>query len=467
MTHLIVKEAENINKELGNKNINAIPNSYEKFMSFSIGQLKFIDSFQFMASSLDKLVKNLYNENSSVKYDKFKLMKQEFGKKFKILCRKGHYPYEWMDDIEKFNYPGLPPKEAFYSTLSQEGISDEGYEHAKEVYDIFNCSKFEDYHMLYLKSDVLLLADVFENFRNTCMTYYKLDPANYLTAPGLAWDAMLLMTGIKLDLITDLSMLDMIEKMKRGGLCFVGSKRHVKANNKYLQDFDPKKPSNYILYLDANNLYGWAMSQLLPDKNLKFVENISLDDILATPDDNRIGFFVEVDLQYPRELHEKFKEFPPCPESLTPDIRWFSKYQREVGIKNKVLKENETYNGSDKLIPHLMEHEKYVIHYRNLKFIHELGVEITKVHRVISFEQKAWLKPYIDFNTEKRKEAKNEFEKEFFKLMNNAVFGKTMENVKNRMDLHRTTDHTNAVKWFSKLHFKDSKNIDGLHLIAM
>ena len=134
------------------------------------------------------------------------------------------------------------------------------------------------------------------------MTYYKLDPASYLIAPGLAWDAMLLMMGIKLDLITDLSMLDMIEKMKRGGLCFVGSKRHVKANNKCLHEFDDK-PSNYILYLDANNLYGWAMSQLLPYRNLKFVENISLDDILATPDDNGIGYFVEVDLRYPKELH--------------------------------------------------------------------------------------------------------------------------------------------------------------------
>jgi hypothetical protein len=112
-SHLIVKEAYNINKEQGNKNINAIPNSYEEFMSLSIGQLKFIDSFQFMASSLDKLVKNLYNENSSVKYDNFKLMKQEFGKYVKILCRKAHYPYEWMDDIDKFNFPGLPPQKAF------------------------------------------------------------------------------------------------------------------------------------------------------------------------------------------------------------------------------------------------------------------------------------------------------------------------------------------------------------------
>jgi len=127
----------------------------------------------------------------------------------------------------------------------------------------------------------------------------------------------------------------------------------------------------------------------------------------------------------------------------------------------------EKYSGTNKLIPHLFEHKKYVIHYRNLKFIHNLGVQIDKIHRVISFKQEPWLKKYIDFNTNKRKEAQNEFEKDFFKLMNNAVFGKTMENVQNRIDLKLTTDDKYAIKYFSKLHFKDSRFIDGLYLIEM
>jgi hypothetical protein len=118
-------------------------------------------------------------------------------------------------------------------------------------------------------------------------------------------------------------------------------------------------------------------------------------------------------------------------------------------------------------VPHLMDHKNYVIHYRNLKFLVSLGIVITKVHKVLTFKQKAWLAPYIEFNTEKRKEAKNEFEKDFFKLMNNAVFGKTMENVKNRMQLHLTTNHENAVKWFSKINFKDSKCFNGLNMIEM
>ena len=112
------------------------------------------------------------------------------------MCRKGFYPYEWMDNNDKLNnYVGLPDKKEFYSCLRQEGISDSDYKHATEVYDKLNCKSFKDYHMAYLKSDVLLLADVFENFRTTCKSYYDLDPANYISAPSLAWDAMLKMTN--------------------------------------------------------------------------------------------------------------------------------------------------------------------------------------------------------------------------------------------------------------------------------
>ena len=150
------------------------------------------------------------------------------------------------------------------------------------------------------------------------MNYYKLDPANYLFAPSLAWDAMLLLTNIELDLITDIKMLDLIERMKRGGLCFVGSKRYIKANNKYMKKNNKNDPSNYIMYWDANNLYGWAMSQSLPYKDLKFDTEVSLTEILETPDDSNKGYFIECDLHFPEHLHAKFKEYPRCPENLIP-----------------------------------------------------------------------------------------------------------------------------------------------------
>ena len=175
-------------------------------------------------------------------------------------------------------------------------------------------------------------------------------------------------------------MLEMIEKMKRGGLCFVGSERHVKANNHYLEYYDKTKPENYFLYEDANNLYGWAMRQLLPYINLKFNDQVQLEDILNTRDDNTFGYYVECDLEYPEDLHDKFKEFPPCPESLTPKEEWLSDFQKDI------MKQNKTKPSKcSKLIPHLMKHEKYVIHYRNLKYIQQLAVKVTEVHSCLLY----------------------------------------------------------------------------------
>ena len=188
-----------------------------------------------------------------------------------MLCQKGFYPYEWVDSDENVNHVGLPNRPDFYSTLTRETISENNYEHAKKVYQHIDCKTFKDYHMTYLKCDVLLFADVFEHFRKTCMSYCKLDPANYLTCPSLAWDAMLKMTKIELEQISDIRILDIIERQKRGGLCFVGSKRHIEANNKYVENYDVKKPENHLMSWDANNLYGWAMSQVLPYEDIIFL----------------------------------------------------------------------------------------------------------------------------------------------------------------------------------------------------
>ena len=172
-------------------NINAIPNNMEKYMVFMLGNhLTFIDSFQFMSSSLDKSVSNLLDE--ALKYTK-----KEFKNNFQIMKQKGIYPYDYMDSFKKFNKTELPKKENFYSILNDENISDDQYNHAKNVWNTFNFKNFGEYHHLYLKSDILLLADVFENLRKTCIKYYKLDPCHYFSSPGLSWDAMLKMTNIK------------------------------------------------------------------------------------------------------------------------------------------------------------------------------------------------------------------------------------------------------------------------------
>ena len=461
-SHLILKKAFDV---VGADKINAIPNSGEKFMTFSIGDLKFIDSLQFMASSLDKLAESLKCKGENP-YLKFHNMKKHFdAEQMKLICRKGFYPYEFIDSCEKIHHPTLPPQEAFYSKLKLEGISDTDYIHAQNVYKQFKCKSFYDYHMLYLKTDVLLLADIFENFRQMCLNHYKLDPSNYLTAASLAWDAMLLKTKVEVDLITDADILDMFERSKRGGLTFVGSKRYAKANNKEMGTlYDKEKKSSYITYVDANNLYGWAMVEPLPYKDIKFekVDSATLQSVLDTADDAETGYLVEADLEFPRELHDKFKHFPPCPESLKPNEEWFSDYQKEV------REQTHSNVNSQKLTPHLMKHEKYCLHYRNLKFIQKLGVKIT-LHRVISFKQSRWMADYINNNNRLRTEAKkndDEFLVSLFKLLNNSVFGKTMEDVRNRENMHLTVDRDNAIKWFSKLEFKTANYIDGLYLIS-
>ena len=171
------------------------------------------------------------------------------------MKQKGVYPYDYMDIFNKFGDHQLPPNDAFYSIFTDEVISDEQQNHAQNVWNTFNMKTMGDYHYLNLKSDILLLADVFENFRKTCLQYYKLDSSHYFTSPGLSWDAMLKMTGIKLELMTDVDMFQFIEKGMCGGISYIAN-RHGEANNKYMAVYDSSKSSKYILYLGANNLYG-------------------------------------------------------------------------------------------------------------------------------------------------------------------------------------------------------------------
>ena len=196
-----------------------------------------------------------------------------------MLLRKGNYSYEYVDSWEKFNETSLPDKKAFYSELNKEGITDEDYAHAQKVWKVFEIKNLGEYHDLYVQSDTLLLADVFENFRDKCIEIYELDPAHFLSAPGLAWQACLKKTGVELELLRDINMLLMIEAGIRGGMCQAVHK-YAKANNKYMKNYDKNIESSCLMYLDANNLYGWAMSQKLPVNGFKF--KIIFQDLMKT-----------------------------------------------------------------------------------------------------------------------------------------------------------------------------------------
>ena len=333
------------------------------------------------------------------------------------------------------------------------------------MWNTFSLKNMGEYHDLYLKSDILLLADVFENFRKTCLQYYKLDPCHYFTSPGLSWDAMLKMTDIKLELMTDIDMFQFIEKGMRGGISYIAN-RYGKANNKYMKTYDEKMPSKYLMYLDANNLYGWAMSQYLPTGGFRWMTKKQIDklDLTKYKEDSNRGLILEVDLEYPKELHNLHNDYPLGPEKVKVTEDMLSGYCKRIADK---------YNISTglvhKLIPTLKNKEKYVLHYRNLQLYTDLGLKVIKVHRALKFNQSAWLKQYIDFNTQKRINAKNAFEKDFFKLMNNSVFGKTMENLRKRVDVRLVTDEKKLMKMTSKPTYVSSKifneNLVAVHKI--
>ena len=383
--HLFIKQLSSLKGDL-----TCIPSTEEKYFSFSKKikvdeyqsrdgkivslnmELRFIDSYKFLQTSLANLVKNLQP-------DDFYNTKEIFRENVDLLTRKGVYPYGYVSSIEKLSETQLPPKEEFYSKLNDEYISDDDYQHAINVWNTFKCKTIRDYHDLYLKSDVLLLADVFENFRATCLKHYNLDPAHYYTSPGLAWDACLKETGQELQLLHDYDMLMMSEKGIRGGLSHI-SKRYGQANNKYMKDYDPDEPSTYIQYLDANNLYGWAMSQSLPTHGFKWMKNLTIDTLMSILDKANCsmtdpkeqggfggrhsprGYIFEVDLEYPPDLWAAHNDYPLAPEKMI-------------------------VNGVEKLICHFKPRKNYVVHYRNLRQYLEMGIRITAVHRGIYFNQ--------------------------------------------------------------------------------
>ena len=454
-SHFIMQEIGNIakkhiyfdekKKKYYDVDINVIPHNMEKYMAFMLGyNLVFIDSFQFMSSSLSNLVNNLPTEA-------FKHTGRVFqDEQLSLMTKKGVYPYDYMDSFEKFEDDKLPKKEDFFSIMNNEHITDEEYQHAQNVWDEFGLSSMGGYHDLYLKSDILLLADVFENFRKTCQQYYELDPAHYFTTPGLSWDAMLKTTETKLELMSDVDMFQFIEKGMRGGISYIAN-RYGKANNKYMKNYNPEEVSKHIMYLDANNLYGWAMSQHLPTGGFKWLmeEDVNLSKY---NDESEKGLILEVDLEYPEELHDLHNDYPLASEKIKVSEGMLSPYCREIaekfGVKIGLV---------EKLVPTLFNKERYVLHYRNLQLYMFLGLKLTKIHRALEFNQSPWLKPYIDFNTQKRAKAKNSFEKDFFKLMNNSVFGKTMENLRKRQDIKLVTDEEQLLKWSSKPSFINSK----------
>ena len=440
-------DAHFIVKALGNVpgNIKCLSNNEEKYISFSkkfqVGEkivndkivpewfeVRFLDSAGFMNASLASLVSNLVDEN-------FIETKKAFRERWELFKKKGVFPYEWLDSVEKFK-ESLPGKDAFYSQLTRTGISEEEWEHAQKVWNEMGMKNMGEYHDAYLKADVCGLADVMEEFRKVCRNNYKLDPAWYYTAPGLAWDAALKISKVKLELLADSDKLIFFERGIRGGVSTIFHRR-AQANNKYMEEFDESKPSVFVPYWDANGLYAWAMSHPLPVGEFEWMTEDELKKWEEIP------CVLEVDVDIPEELHDKFNDFPPLPEKVK---------MGEV----------------QKLVPNLWNKRKMVVHRKLLKQALDLGCELVKIRKGVKFEERAWLREFIDINVKLRQDAKNTFEKNFFKLMNNAVFGKTMENLRKRQNIELVCDDKKFVKLVAKPNYghttRFNENMVGVHM---
>lgn len=239
------------------------------------------------------------------------------------------FPYNHFDAKDRFLETELPPIENVYSALSREDISNSDYQHAQRVWQTFGIQDLGQYHDLYVLTDVLALADVFENFRNICLRSNGLDPCYFYTSPGLAWQAALKMTEVRLELLIYIDMHLFIEEGLRGGTSTI-SHRFSEANTSYLHDYNPNKPDSHILYLDANNLYGWAMSQALPVSDFEWLEPDEYPDATQIPDDGVDGYIFEVDLDYPQCLHDLHNDYPLAPERFKVTDDMLSAYAKSL-----------------------------------------------------------------------------------------------------------------------------------------
>ena len=426
--HMFFKKL--VDKKKDKVDFNIIPKTNEEYISVTYGCIRFIDSYRFLSSGLDSLVKNLDE-------DDFKILKKEFPDNWQYLNKKLAYPYEYFNSIDDYKKPvhNLENKD-FFSKLKNKCSDDKEIDRTREIIKKFNIKNGKELSELYLKSDVILLADVFEKFIKISVEEFGINPLYCVSLPGYTWQCGMKYTDIKLQTLQDKDMILLLENNIRGGISSIMGHRYIKSN-------ENKK----ILYFDANNLYGHSMSEPLPYDEIKFDKNIELEDILNTPDDSDIGYFIEVDLKYPDNIKQKTKNFPFAPENkkINPDN--FNDYMNEI--------KPDTYIQSSKLICDWSNKKNYLIHYRMLKFYIRHGMVVDKIHNIISFRQSRWLEKYINFNTQKRNKAKNDFEKDFYKLLNNAFYGKTMENVRNRLKIKffKKDDYREIIKQQSKLTF--------------
>jgi hypothetical protein len=402
--------------------------SMTKFISvtkFMHGQkVRFLDSCRLLPGTLDGWAKSMRKEN-------FNFLRQEFGERAILLSEKLIFPYELVteySDLLKITEP--PPIEKFYNHLKEEGVSPQEYDRFLKVWRLFNCKNLHEYSLLYMKIDVILLADILNHSRKEFMSRYKLDLLNFETASRFSYCAALLKSRISLDPVRNDEIWNFVYRGMRGGFSCI-SERYVEATN-----VEGEVNTHLVMY-DANNLYGAVISKYpLPEDDFMFIDPSSID-ILTCDLDGERGYIVEVSVDYPESLHDLHNAFPFLPVKQCPPGEKIPKLLMTLESKNY-----------------------YVCHLRVLRQALEHGLVLREVHQVLTFKQSFWLKSYVDVNNEVRTNSTDENTKQLMKLLNNSLFGRLCLDVTKQKDFLYVTSAKELDKLIKKFNFNNRAILD-------
>ena len=474
--HLFIEELAKQNATSSKFRI--LPKNTEHYLAVYADSLTFIDSILFLSSSLSKLVEAMKSHTSTVGTDTvgagiaFPLLHEYVrgnSEQYDLLLRKGVFCYDYLSAISRLDENCLPPPSEFYDSLKKCPISEGDYQHAQRVWETMHCTCLKDYLTIYLQTDVLLLADCFEKFRSMALKHFQLDPAKFISTPHLSFHAMLKFTGVKLHLIDNLEMYLFIKRGIRGGVASIMHRCVDDVNIPELESgFRPDLPRKEILPLDATNLYGYALSRSLPVGNFRWIDVDDTQEVIAliSNEDETTGYILEADLSYPLSLHDLHSEYPLAPEKITIGPTDWSPYMHQLAAK--FMDSTEIKSDAPKLIPHLGPRWNYIVYSKNLLFYLKLGMKLEKVHRILAFDQAKWMKSFIDFNTEQRKHANTVFESDFWKLVSNSTYGKTLQDNTKHMSMTLVTGENQFLKKTSQPNFKSltiyNKSLAGVQM---
>ena len=466
------------NRQNRTSRFKVIQKSAENNIVIFFDQWMFLDSYNWLSSSLrnlieirlkDEIVIREHDDYPSAENDVvFPLLLAYAGndlRKYKLLCRKQVFPYNMVTSQEALLINELPEKSQFYDDIKKEDISEQDWQHACDVWRTFECKTLEDFLRIYLSVDVLTLGELFENYRKMSHEDFSLDPTYYFSLAHFSFNAMLKYTNVEFELIQDLEIYNFIRANIRGGLTFVGT-RYAEANLPHLDNFDPEKPRIELKYFDARGLYAHCLRRPLPigeyrwltDAEIREIDLIRLGaGIGRSSSDEQRGFIFEVDLSFPDDTHDYFRDFTPLPEHKTPDVSQWTQYQQDLAKKCGQARYRKT---TKKLISHLGRRLNYVIHGEHLRVCLKLGVQLDKIHRVLCFKQAPWARPYIDYVAEKRKHSQSTFESNNHKLTMNSIFGYFLCDASRRADTRIVNTSKQLLRLTRKPTFKNIQIYD-------